>query len=199
MPIIRYSFYFVIPLLYFEFLSGFGNLIVSVDIRYFTDNEAGYIKIGFRKQNDPTPEPTSPPSSPPTRPATPSPPGTSSDPTRLQVPRPRHGRSVSILDDTSSYGTPVERRISTRGVYPGLAEESEGDLVETGSHRPTREFFDARETVSPTQEPVASTSTAISPQAAPIVVDRVRSPLDIQRNRTYPDPLFQRSPVARRA
>ncbi|KIM71970.1 hypothetical protein PILCRDRAFT_16556 [Piloderma croceum F 1598] len=79
----KYSFYFVIPLLYFQFLSGFGNLIVSVDIRYFADNEAGYIKIGFRKHRNPE-TPTL--STPPTRPATPSPPGTPEDPTRLRVP-----------------------------------------------------------------------------------------------------------------
>ncbi|KIM72558.1 hypothetical protein PILCRDRAFT_16026 [Piloderma croceum F 1598] len=69
----EYSFYFIIPLLYFQFLSRFGNLIISVDIQYFADNEAGYIKIGFRKHNDPE---TPTPSTPPTRPATPSPPGT---------------------------------------------------------------------------------------------------------------------------
>src|SRR6202142_913047 len=109
LPIIQYSFYFVIPLLYFQFLSGFGNLIISVDIRYFADNEAGYIRIGFRKRNDPQ-TPTS--STPPTRPATPSPLGTSEDPTRLRVPPElRHRRrSVQIIDDTttSSYGIPIE-------------------------------------------------------------------------------------------
>ncbi|KIM73583.1 hypothetical protein PILCRDRAFT_15092 [Piloderma croceum F 1598] len=106
----KYSFYFIILLLYFQFLSGFGNLIVLVDIQYFANNEAGYIKIGFRKHNDPE---TPILSTPPTRPATLSPPGTSEDPTRLQVPpelRHSHRRSIPILDDTttSSYGVPIE-------------------------------------------------------------------------------------------
>ncbi|KIM71558.1 hypothetical protein PILCRDRAFT_16961 [Piloderma croceum F 1598] len=123
----EYSFYFVIPLLYFQFLSGFGNLIISVDIRYFADNEAGYIRIGFRKRNNPE-TPTS--STPPTRPATPSPPGTSEDPTRLRAPPElRHRRrNIRIVDDTttSSYGIPIETSPLTesRIVDQQLAEQS---------------------------------------------------------------------------
>ncbi|KIM82139.1 hypothetical protein PILCRDRAFT_7999 [Piloderma croceum F 1598] len=87
----EYSFYFIILLLYFQFLSGFGNLIIS-------------------KHNNPE-TPTS--STPPTRPATPSPPGMSEDPTRLRVPPElrRHRRqNIPIVDDTttSSYRIPIE-------------------------------------------------------------------------------------------
>src|SRR6202142_207222 len=183
LPIIQYSFYFVIPLLYFQFLSGFGNLIISVDIRYFADNEAGYIRIGFRKRNNPQ-TPTS--STPPTRPATPSPPGTSEDPTRLRVPPElRHRRrNIRIVDDTttSSYGIPIETSpliSESRIVDQQLAEQSV--------------FYDADESIpniqrvsSPT--PTIRTSTIQRPQSPPIVVDRVRSPAPTNRARV--DPLF---------
>jgi hypothetical protein len=175
-PIIQYSFYIVIPLLYFHFLSGFGNIIISVDIRYLTDNEAGYIKIGFRKSNNPTPATTSPPS---TRPATPSPPGMSDDPTRLRVPRPLRRRSVPILDDTLSFGLPVERTPPERN-YPGLAEESQEEPASAEYRRPTEGFFDARETTSPIPEITAGSSTNQCHQSPPIIIDRVRSPVDIQ-------------------
>ena len=163
-----------------------------VDIRYFADNEAGYIKIGVRKQNNPTPITTSSPS---TRPGTPSPTGTTDDPTRLQVPRPLRRRSDTILDDTSSYGIPVERT-PLRGAYPGFTIEIQEEPASAEYQRPTGEFFDAREVLSPTQETAAGPSTNQRQQSPPIVVDRVRSPLNVQRARTYPDPLF--SPPSRR-
>ncbi|KIM77075.1 hypothetical protein PILCRDRAFT_12260 [Piloderma croceum F 1598] len=181
----EYSFYFIIPLLYFQFLSGFGNLIISVDIRYFANNKAGYIKIGFRKQNDPE---TSTPSTPPTRPATPSPPGTSEDLTRLRVPPElrRHRRqNIQVVDDTStsSYGIPIE-------TSPLISESRiiDQQLVEQSV------FYNAAEEPLPNIQHVSSptpanrTSTIQRPQSPPIIVNRVRSPAPANRARV--DPLF---------
>ncbi|KIM87934.1 hypothetical protein PILCRDRAFT_3646 [Piloderma croceum F 1598] len=180
----EYSFYFVIPLLYFQFLSGFGNLIVSVDIRYFADNEAGYIKIGFRKQNDPE-TPTL--STPPTRPATPSSPGTPEDPTRLRVPPKlrRHRRqSIRVVDDTttSSYGIPIE-------TSPLLTESRIVDqqLVEQSVWHDAEEPLPSVQRVS-SPIPANRPGTIQRPQSPPVVVDRVRSPAPANRARV--DPLF---------
>ncbi|KIM81000.1 hypothetical protein PILCRDRAFT_9046 [Piloderma croceum F 1598] len=73
-PIIHYSFQFVIPLLGVLFLSGYGPILITVDIRYSTDNERGYIRIGIEKNNEFSTPASTPP---PTRSPTPPPPNTS--------------------------------------------------------------------------------------------------------------------------
>ncbi|KIM71974.1 hypothetical protein PILCRDRAFT_16562, partial [Piloderma croceum F 1598] len=90
-PIIHYSFQFVIPLLGVLFLSGYGPILITVDIRYSTEYEKGYIRIGIEKNNEFNTPASTPPS---TRSPTPPPPSTS----QIHVPQAiRRTRGPTIL------------------------------------------------------------------------------------------------------
>ncbi|KIM88696.1 hypothetical protein PILCRDRAFT_2892, partial [Piloderma croceum F 1598] len=88
------------------FLSGYGLILITVDIRYSTDNEKGYIRIGIEKNNKFSTPASTPP---PTRSPTPPPPSTS------QIHAPRAESSPSNYRGIFSRPTSPSPRAAATG------------------------------------------------------------------------------------
>jgi hypothetical protein len=149
-PTIHYSFRFAIPLLGVLFLSGYGPILVTIDIRYSTDYERGSIRIEFEKKNE-----FSTPASSPHPPRPPTPPRLSQPPV-IHAPQPtRRPRRVTV----PAPEIVVQRENSSPSNYGGLFSRPQSPSPRTA---------------------VAGRSTRTNPrehrQTPPLVVSRVRSP-----------------------